>query len=224
MRTKQDYVIKQIATYWSHDSLSLYKIWTGLVKLFLSYSRNNPTLTNIWTVLSLTVDSDPEVYGQRLASIPSVILLSTSIIFGSSTSPCTTSIQPLTRLQSTRSTANCLPPWLGLPLLLEVQSILSSRFLLLSPNLHISQWPATIIPHILLADILLVTLGLTCGPTFLYHYRGTQQHWRIPCINCLILYCSHHHSSSSNHAFRMHGWGSHCWKVTEISCEPDIYC
>ena len=55
MGTKQDYVIKQIATHWSHDSLSLYKIWTCLVKLFLSYLRNNPTLTNIWTVLSLTV-------------------------------------------------------------------------------------------------------------------------------------------------------------------------
>ena len=55
METKQDYVIKQIATYWSHDSLSLFKIWTCLVKLFLSYSRNNPTLTNIWMVLSLTV-------------------------------------------------------------------------------------------------------------------------------------------------------------------------
>ena len=36
MGTKQDYVIKQIATYWSHDSLSLYKIWTCLVKLFLT--------------------------------------------------------------------------------------------------------------------------------------------------------------------------------------------
>ena len=55
MGTKQDYVIKQIATYWSHDSLSWFRIWTCLVKLFLSYLRNNPTLTNIWTVLSLTV-------------------------------------------------------------------------------------------------------------------------------------------------------------------------
>ena len=55
MGTNKDYVIKQIGTYWSHDSLSLYKIWTCLVELFLSYSRNNPTSTNIWKVLSLTV-------------------------------------------------------------------------------------------------------------------------------------------------------------------------
>ena len=56
MGTNKDYVIKQIGTYWSHDILSLYKIWTCLVELFLSYSRNNPTSTNIWKVLSLTVN------------------------------------------------------------------------------------------------------------------------------------------------------------------------
>ena len=55
MGTNKYYVIKQIGTYWSHDSLSLYKIWTCLVELFLCYSRNNPTSTNIWKVLSLTV-------------------------------------------------------------------------------------------------------------------------------------------------------------------------
>ena len=62
-------------------------------------------------------------------------------------------------------------------------------------------------------------VGHSCSPTFLYHYCGAQQHWEIPRINCPILYCSHCHSSISNYAFRMHGWGLHCWKVTDISCE-----
>ena len=49
------YVIIQIGTCYSHDILPLYKIWTDLLKLFISYWRNIPTLQNIWTVLSLTV-------------------------------------------------------------------------------------------------------------------------------------------------------------------------
>ena len=73
MGTNKYYVIKQVGTYWSHDSLSLYKIWTCLVELFLSYSRNNPTSTNIWKVLSLTVVSKTRVLGiKSVRALPNV--------------------------------------------------------------------------------------------------------------------------------------------------------
>ena len=49
------YVIISIGTCESHDILPLYRIWTDLLKLFISYWRNIPTSQNIWTVLSLTV-------------------------------------------------------------------------------------------------------------------------------------------------------------------------
>ena len=149
MGTNKDYVIKQIETYWSHDSLSLYKIWTCLVELFLSYSRNNPTSTNIWKVLSLTVKGLWKVVMTKRAqmkldasfgSIVSFFILScfaandyiSKLTFCLSAFPCFLTCCQLTKSQKKKSWKVQKPSTLEYNLVLNCSAFLAFFFLAFS--------------------------------------------------------------------------------------------